>query len=61
MKTAIDINLMDMVVLYIKECLLFKSDNRLHKIMGVFGWLSIIAFSYAMLQVYLITQALANH
>lgn len=50
-----------MFILYIKHCLLFKSNDRIHKIMGVFGWLSVITFSYAMVQLYLISQALTQH
>lgn len=61
MKTSTDLKLSDMFILYIKHCLFFKSNDRVHKIMGFFGWLSIITFSYAMIQLYLLSQVLTQH
>lgn len=59
--TSPHLTLFSMFVLYIKQCLLFKSNNRVHITMGIFGWLSVITFTYAMIQLYLITQLLMQH
>lgn len=61
MKTSTNLKLSGMFTLYIKQCLLFKSHDRIHKVMGFFGWLSIVTFSYAMIQLYLLSQAIAQY
>jgi hypothetical protein len=32
---------------FIQECLLFRSDEKMHKVFGAVCWLSILLFVYA--------------
>lgn len=42
---------MKIIWLYIQHCLLFRSNQPLDKILGVFGWLSFALLGYAIVQI----------
>lgn len=43
-----------MIKLFIKECLLFQSDDLVNWLLGVMGWISMSIFTYAIFNLALI-------
>ncbi|GIV37941.1 MAG: hypothetical protein KatS3mg032_2320 [Cyclobacteriaceae bacterium] len=41
---------MEMLRLFFTDCLLFKSSSLTNKILGFFGWFSILLFVYSVVQ-----------
>lgn len=42
---------MEILRLFITDCLFFRSQARTDKILGFFGWLSILLFIYSVVQI----------